>query len=777
MSGKKKILVAEDEMILARSICRELERFGYISLGPVHDAGKVAEIALNEKPDLILMDRDLAGHSGGKEALKQIESKLSVPVVYIADLSDQKALERANVSEPCDYLYKPFREEEIGSTIERALCKHKAQLQIKKNENMLSATLHRIEDAVIASDANLQITCANPAAEKLLGKPETDILGKKLTDVCRFIRSGDRRAIHYPCNKLSDNKEPWHVPEDGLLVNMNDRHIPVRGTVSVIPDEKEEAGGIVIVLRDVTREREKEEKAKIQPGLERISNEIRNRLIKDTSPEIKTILDTKARLVYVSPSVKKMLGYDVKELEGQNAWDFIHDDDRHAVEETFQNIIKESTEEIGVEHRFLHKEGHWVYLESVGSKATMNTSPGGIVITSREITDRKRAENELISARDAAEEMNRAKTALLANMSHEMRTPLTGILGFASILESDLPEGDNREMAMRIHSSGRRLLETIELILDLAKLESEKIELQADKVNIIHEVSRAMEVHAPSAQNKGLGYRLDTNLEKCNVFIDRQLFNRILYNLLSNAFKYTQEGEIVVHIAKWRVEEDLWIQIDVQDTGVGISSDFLPRVFNEFEQESSGYSRKFEGSGLGLTITRKLVESMGGKISVSSEKEKGAVFTIKLPVEEADTEVEPGDHSDPRDQLGRAGQKPGVLLVEDDYDSAIITKFYLAKEYDVDTVDSGEKALIRLRENSYGLVVMDIKLGAGMDGVATLKAIRKNSLLGDLPVIALTAHALSGDAEYYLSEGFSGYIAKPFKKNELMDLARKLVRW
>ncbi len=503
-------------------------------------------------------------------------------------------------------------------------------------------------------------------------------------------------------------------------------------------------------------------------------SESRFRSLIQKSSDIVAVLGLDRKFMYVSPSVKKVLGYEEDELLQSDAFSFIHEQDLPDVEKAFDQVRQKPESDIIAEYRFQHKKGHWVYLESVGYDMTDDPDLGGIVINSRDISDRKKAQQQLIKARDLAEDINRVKTALLANMSHEMRTPLTGILGFASILESDIEDPEHRKMAGRIQSSGRRLLETIESILDLARLEAEQVDIHPEEVNIIDEVSRAMDMHIRTAEHKGLSFEVKSEFDRLPVHVDRQLFNRVLYNLLSNAFKYTDRGKVSVIVSVADDQYGKWLQVDVKDTGVGIEKEFLPKAFEEFQQESTGFSRKFEGTGLGLTISRRLVEIMGGTITAESEKNKGSTFTIRLPYKDSiqiQRDIAEKVPAEPQEDPAR----PRILLVEDDFDSSDITSLYLGSKYDVSAVDTGERALEILRQHTFDLVIMDISLGTGMDGVDTLKAMKNNPVLAKIPAIALTAHALSGDEEYYLSQGFTGYLAKPFKKNELMKLVGQYV--
>ncbi|MDI6402009.1 PAS domain S-box protein [Balneolaceae bacterium ANBcel3] len=577
--------------------------------------------------------------------------------------------------------------------------------------------------------------------------------------------AGEEREFYEEAGVKSTYVYPFQSRETGCVGFVGIDWI--RNRVELTESEKGMLAMIMETLSAHIIRKRAEDKLRMSEG--------RFRTLIQNSADVLMVLSPEFQFLFLSPSVERVLGYDPDQLVGQSILQFIHHDDQKTLKHSLSKVLEGGTESLVTEHRFRHKDGHWVYLESVGSNLVQESIVGGMVINARDVTDRKRVEEELVRARDSAEEMNRVKTALLANMSHEMRTPLTGILGFAGILEADLPEGEARGMATRIHISGRRLLETIESILDLAKLESEEIEIQMENVNLINEVLRAMDNHMKSASQKRIRFEMVTELEDLYMDVDRQLFSRIMYNLLSNAFKYTDDGEVTIHVSRFIKREREWVQVDVQDTGIGISPDFLPKVFDEFQQESTGLSRKFEGSGLGLTITKKLVEALDGSISANSKKGVGSIFTVQLPIS---SEAKSGEkHTKavrvpPR--LKR--KKPRILVVEDDFDSSVIAKFYLGKDYEVETTESGEQALKRLKEDTFQMVILDISLGAGMDGIATLQSIRENSLWANMPVIALTAHALGGDEEYYLAQGFSGYLAKPFKKDELLDLVSMLLK-
>jgi PAS domain S-box-containing protein len=257
----------------------------------------------------------------------------------------------------------------------------------------------------------------------------------------------------------------------------------------------------------------------------------------------------------------------------------------------------------------------------------------------RDITERRVHEQELICAKERAEEMSRLKTAFLANMSHEIRTPLTAIIGFADLLADEVSD-EGREFARLIRKNGQRLLQTLASVLDLAGLESQTTRLQPEPIEIAGLLRDAIELFQPVAVDKGLELRLETcTVEPTYVFADRAALDRAFSNLISNALKFTHTGDVRVHLRP----SGRTVRVQVEDTGVGIDSAFLPHIFDEFMQESSGLARNFEGSGLGLTVTKRLLDLMGGTISVESRKGRGTTFSVTLPRIHPNTDVAPSE--------------------------------------------------------------------------------------------------------------------------------------
>src|ERR1035437_1904981 len=399
--------------------------------------------------------------------------------------------------------------------------------------------------------------------------------------------------------------------------------------------------------------------------------------------------------------------------------------------------------------------------------------PLGLIGVATDITERKRTEQELIEAKEKAEEMNRLKSNFLANMSHELRTPLIGINGYADFLRQDIENPELKEMAEIIFNSGTRLSETLNLILDLSKFESEKMEFSYQKIDVVSETEEIIMLFKESARKKEL--YLKTSYNQTSIFIntDERAFRSILNNLINNAIKFTNEGGVVADISL----KDNFVEIRVIDTGIGISKEYQDKIYEEYRQVSEGYTRKFEGAGLGLNITKKLVEKFGGEITVNSEPGKGSTFIVKLPVNDAVAKTEQ------ETVIGKANLtvlseqklvKPLALLVDDDPLVYPVLKRYTAGQIDLESTPAGEFAVKLCGQKQYDYIFMDINLCEGMGGKQATQVIRKIKGFESIPIIATTAYAMVGDKEEFLAAGCSHYLSKPFGQQDILNLLEKI---
>jgi len=379
--------------------------------------------------------------------------------------------------------------------------------------------------------------------------------------------------------------------------------------------------------------------------------------------------------------------------------------------------------------------------------------------------ERKAFEKQVIEARDKAEEMSRLKTSFLTNMSHEIRTPLTGIIGFASILSNEVPV-EFRELTHIIEQSGQRLLTTLNSILDLSMLEAGSLRLNCRPLQVQEEITEKLQLLRPLAEQKGLLLSVEMRGAERVMEIDPTFLDRIINNLVGNAIKFTEQG----HISLTVQTDDQGLELRVEDTGVGISPSFLPHLFDAFKQEQMGLTRSHEGTGLGLTVTKRLVDLMGGSIVAESAKGQGSVFTVWIPQPILD--LEPLAEQRPLVPftiVASQGNRQRLLVVEDNPEMLLLVRHFLGEAYDVATAEDEETALAHARQHDFDAVLMDINLGRERTGVDVLRDLRTIPGYEAVPVAAVTAYALPGDREYFLRVGFNTHVGKPFTKKLLHE--------
>jgi CheY-like chemotaxis protein/nitrogen-specific signal transduction histidine kinase len=389
----------------------------------------------------------------------------------------------------------------------------------------------------------------------------------------------------------------------------------------------------------------------------------------------------------------------------------------------------------------------------------------------RDITEQKRAEHELIVAKDRAEESDRLKSAFLANMSHEIRTPMNGILGFSSLLKEPGLTGEQHQKYIEIiEKSGERMLNTINDIIDISKIDSNLMLVSIQDVDINEQIVDLFSFFKPQCSKKGLILKMD-NSTKSDRFIiktDHVKFNSIFTNLIKNAIKYTDEGEISMGYLK----KEKYLEFYVKDTGIGIPANRQKAIFNRFEQADIEDKRASQGSGLGLAISKAYVEMLDGKIWVDSEPGRGSVFYFTLPYnpDSKETKNVKAEESDVCEK-GNV-RKLNILIAEDDETSEELLSIMLASiSKKIFKSKTGKETIEICRNNpAIDLVLMDIQMPE-MNGFEATRQIRQFNK--KVIIIAQTAFALAGDREKAIEAGCNDYISKPINKVELLSLIQK----
>jgi PAS domain S-box-containing protein len=354
-------------------------------------------------------------------------------------------------------------------------------------------------------------------------------------------------------------------------------------------------------------------------------SELFARRILEATPDCVQVLDRAGRLVSVNRAGQRLLDIeDFRAVSGRD-WKMFWPEDRHSiVSEALERALAEGSSEFEAGAPTLKGVQRWWHVI-----VTSLISPAGqtlLLTVWREMSRQKRIEADLIAARDQAEEMSRLKSAFLANMSHEIRTPLTAIIGFSSMIERTATD-QSKEFARRIASGGRRLLNTLNSVLDLAQLEGGSVTLHPETLDVSTHLEETVELYREEAAAKSLDLLLQIEPGDPAITVDASAFHRVMNNLVHNAVKFTRRGQVAITC----MPSESSVTIHVSDTGVGIDPAFQKRLFDDFAQESTGERRRFEGSGLGLAITRRLLDLMGGRIEVDSVQGEGTRFSVTLP--------------------------------------------------------------------------------------------------------------------------------------------------
>jgi PAS domain S-box-containing protein len=626
-------------------------------------------------------------------------------------------------------------------------------------------------DCIWEIDAQGVYTYVSPNCREMLGYEPEEVLGKTPFDFTPPEEAEDLAAVFW---EIAARRAELVALENTVVARNGERHV-VESSAIPLFDEAGQFQGYCGYDRDITQRKRAEQS--------RQRSESRFRAMTESTNDLVWEIDTASVFTFVGPKVRESLGYEPEEIIGRTLFEFMPPEEARRIEAWFAGIAQQRLPFVSEENVLLHKNGSRVVMEISGipffdADGTFLGYQG----CDRDITDRRRAEEELQRAKEAAEAATRAKSEFLANMSHEIRTPMTAILGFAELLSSSLRNSEAAEAALTIQRNGRYLMDIIDDILDLSKIEAGRMTLERTSCSpaaVVTEILSLMRVRA-AAKNLPLEVEWIGPIPE-TIHSDPIRLRQILINLVGNAIKFTETGSVrITGRLTMTGNGQAAMRFDIADTGIGISAEQMERLFSPFTQGDSSTSRRFGGTGLGLAISKRLAEMLGGDIAVASTLGVGSTFTLNIDagslegvqlLEHPET-VGPAERPAEPATVRPVRLSARLLLAEDGPDNQrLISRLLTIAGAEVALAENGQsavdQALAAQREaRPFDLVLMDMQMPV-LDGYEATRQLRAQGITA--PIIALTAHAMAGDREKCLEAGCNDYVSKPIDRASLLD--------
>ncbi len=765
------LLINDDEILLAHyvSVLRDVG----MEIETLTDPRQSLKILAQFKPDITILDVCMPGFTALELAqmIRQDDTWAMMPIIF---LSTEPGLNHQLASMNLggdDVLVKPV---EAGDLITTILARQKQarwmHLLNKSLKNELRESQYQLitmdeHDIVSVSNVAGKITDVNDRFCKISGYSREELLGQNH----RMIKSDYHpRSFYDQMWKTISKGLVWH----GAFCNRkkSGEEYWVESTIVPFVDEKGKPYKYVSARTDITESRaskERLERGQRYAGIATWDWDIKN------------------NDVHWSNHVRKLYGFGegFKDITYEDFIDIVHPDDRQAVNDAVDDCLEHGIK-FDIEHRVVWADGsvHWM-LERGDVLRSEEGKPLHMLGVVQDIGQRKQAELALIDAREEAEDASRAKSQFLSSMSHELRTPMNAIIGFSQLLlmdEEPVLNDLQRDNVEEIKQAGSHLLKLINQVLDLAKIESGHIDLSIETVVLAEVIAESLQLIIPLAKNRGIEICLMQDGEEVEigqllhrhnaVRADSVRLKQVLLNLLSNAVKYNREnGKLIIAC---NYEDNNMVRISISDTGFGINPEQQAQLFKAFERLGAEKSET-EGTGIGLMITKNIIELMGGNIGMESRIDEGSTFWVELPRDKQRVEKKKAlSEKSPRQTqgIGAKENEHTVLYIEDNPANLRLISQVLAREPNLHLWSAHEPLLgLELAvEHKPDLILLDINL-PGMDGYEVLQQLREQEVTQHIPVIAISANAMPGDIAKGLGAGFDDYITKPIDIETLLQ--------
>ncbi len=644
----------------------------------------------------------------------------------------------------------------------------KAEKAIKQSEQLLRTVIDTAPFMIIYIDDSMNVRQLNRFAETTLRKEKEDILGQNI----------ERIEDDIILNKLYENIQDMIVSRESISFEIDYTHNKEEkyflAYLNPNLSENGEILGSVFIALDQTYQKLSERAIK--------ESEEKFRVLSESAPDGIVIIDRKGKITFWNNAAERIFGYTEAESIGKNIGNYIIDTEfieslsseyESFIAGNFKNV-KTNTVEL-----YARRKDMKMFPVDVSFSIVMMGSQWHLIAVLRDISGRKMMETALQKAKEEAESANRAKSEFLANMSHEIRTPMNAILGFSQILQDKITDLQFKSYVEAITTSGKSLLNLINDILDLSKIEAGRLELEYEAVNPNNIFKEIESIFAYKIEEKGLDFiaSKDPDLPK-GLILDQIRLRQVLLNLVGNALKFTEKGSITLSVRKVVSDVDsskITLIFSVQDTGIGIPLSQQQKIFEAFRQQSGQSTRKYGGTGLGLAITRRLVEMMGGTISLLSEPGYGSTFEVRLDNVSIASAVSEDDATPESVAVDIRFNDVRLLLVDDIEVNRRLIKEYLATStIDITEAENGVQAVDLALKEHPDIILMDMKMPE-MDGYEATRLIKSDPGVTSIPVIALTASAMKGDEIGIKAAGCSGYLSKPVDRGALLNEIAKFL--
>ncbi len=651
---------------------------------------------------------------------------------------------------------------EAENRLEESLNNH--TLEMARSASRLTNLISNMQEAVLVEDENRMIVLVNEQFCSMFGIPVAPdyMIG---TD-CSSSAEASKHFFSDPEGFVKQIDKILNIKEKviGEILELADGRTFIRDYVPIIIEGNYK--GHYWKYADITRQKRSENAL--------IRSEEKYRLLIENMNLGLLEVDMEGKIVYANKSFCKMSGFRKQDIYGKVAENlFTHEDNRDLVRQKTDSRSKGVLDAYELEVTNHQGQKRWWMISGAPVYNQEGTQIGSTGIH-LDITEQKQLEFNLRDAKQHAEDTAKAKEIFLANMSHEIRTPMNAILGLGNQLIKTKLNRQQTSYLGAINTAAENLLVIINDILDFSKIESGKFTLESINFSLHEVLQQLASILSGKAEEKELVFSLKIDPAVSPYLVgDPYRLNQVLINLIGNSIKFTNKGSIILSCQVIENQEkQQTIEITVQDTGIGIDKQYLKNIFRKFSQESPEIARKFGGTGLGLTISKQLIDLMGGNIIIDSNKNIGTKITIRLNFPIGQETIPESISEDENDFSKLKGLN--ILLVEDNKVNRLIANAILTKVgIKVTEANNGEIALNLLRINHFDLVLMDMQMPV-LDGISATQILRKE-ISKTIPVIALTAHALKSEESRCIEAGMNDFISKPFTEQKLLQTILKYV--